>query len=133
MAPKASKHISLNTHPLGKQKCALAASLASTDNVDPLAIKRCRHEADAVTASTADDEICNQTQSPDPFELTRKNLDRDVANSDVEHQSDSEGDVAVYMPIDVEDDVEPEDDVEVVEVTDEEKLGKSYIIFKSKS
>lgn len=39
--------------PLGKRKRVLAASLASTDNVDPLAIKRRKHEAANASASAA--------------------------------------------------------------------------------
>ena len=133
MAPIAVHKSSLNNHPLGKRKRTLAASLASTDNVDPLAIKRRRHEANAAAASAADqldDEI--RIPSPDPFELTRELLDRDVANGVNEDQSASEGDVDMYMfdlPINVDEEASEATDEEVQEVveeTEEEKLGESY-------
>lgn len=140
MAPKASKNIPHEIRPLGKRKRVLAASLASTDNVDPLAIKRRKHEVNAAAASATAasataaaaaaqhgptvDEM--RDPSPDPFELDLQRFE--AANGDDNHQSDS--DIEMYMPEKAANVEEQDEDVQIEE-TDEEKLSESYIILES--
>jgi len=85
--------------PLGKRKRVLAASLASTDNVDPLAIKRRKLvEANAAAQALAAApplltiEIIRDP-SPDPFELNLQRLEAGQATptdktADIEEQLD---------------------------------------------
>lgn len=134
MAPNASNKTSHEEQPLGKRKRVLAASLASTDNVDPLAIKRRKHEeANAAAAAQAaaqaqltDNEI--RDPSPDPFELNMQLLDT-AGSDDENHQSDDDIEI---MDIPEKTANLEEQDVDVkVEETDKEKLGESYIILES--
>ena len=55
------------THPLGKRKSILAASLASTDNVDPLAIKRRKlAEANAAQSQPPPEPTMTYEEGRDP-------------------------------------------------------------------
>lgn len=137
--------------PLGKRKRVLAASLASTDNVDPLAIKRRKLEQASAAAQTAPQpavvvqpqpnilpqptvlpkpsffEIRNP--SPDPFELNLQSFDAAGGNDETGSQSDSDIEMEPSLPqAEKTPNIEEQDADITVEETDEEKLGKSYII-----
>jgi hypothetical protein len=137
MAPKASNNI---PEALGKRKCVLAASLASPDNVDPLAIKRRKHAAAAAAQpqSTVQPEpTVNEIRdpSPDPFELNMQRLEATGGDVDPEsHQLDNDSDILMCTVTPEKtadsDDNEQEAVVKVKE-TDEEKLGESYIILET--
>jgi hypothetical protein len=68
MAPKASNNIP-EIQALGKQKRVLAASLASPDNIDPLAIKRRKHAAAHAAAAQPEPTTVNEIHDPSPDPL----------------------------------------------------------------
>lgn len=118
--------------PLGKRKRVLAASLASTDNVDPLAIKRRKHEAanaSASAASAAASPAAATQQDPTVDELRNPSPNKHLDTADNIHQpdSDDDSDFVMYMHEKTADPEEQKKPVEVEE-TDEDILIKSYII-----
>ena len=114
------------THPLGKRKRILAASLASTDNVDPLAIKRRKlAEANAAQSQpppepTVTDE--GRDPTPDPFGSKAS-----TKSDDEDNESQPDSDIEMYLPKKVaendEDVLKPEPE------TDEDMLSESHIIY----